>query len=80
LVWFKYYFKGQLDQTKPHVFLSRGLDDFYLQNQTKPHRSGHLVYMDPLNQLLQLEPHIFHQKKKIELHILPCELLVIIVI
>jgi len=38
LVWFEFYFKSQPNQTKPHAFLSCGLDDFSPQNQIKPHR------------------------------------------
>jgi len=43
LVWFGFCFKSQLNQTKPHAFLSCGLDDFYPQNRSKPHRK------DPYN-------------------------------
>jgi len=38
MVWFGWLFKNQPNQTKPLVILSRGLNDFYAQNRTKPHR------------------------------------------
>ena len=38
LVWILFLKSTKSNQTKPHNFLSCGSDDFYLQNQTKPHR------------------------------------------
>jgi len=28
MVWFGFYFRSQLNQTKPHIYLSCGSDDF----------------------------------------------------